>query len=111
MMVKGLSTSSNSQKPKIRKPHVKKPPTKLPPTSKSTPSTSPQPVIEVPPGNRKDVIERQILDLRLKLTEISKKIIDLDMENIMGSISNEEFEDKQKKLIELEGSVKSKIAE
>ncbi|MBN2154601.1 MAG: GTP-binding protein [Candidatus Lokiarchaeota archaeon] len=54
-------------------------------------------------------IGMQIMDLKLRLTDISKHIIDLDMENILGTISNEEFEQKQKKLEELEPSIKSQI--
>jgi small GTP-binding protein len=127
MMMKGLNPSSNN-KPKIKKPQFKTPPqqppripvTAPPPAlnlnhpidtlgqTQSVPNVTPQPTHNSPELKKED-IEREILDLKLKITGISKHIIDLDMENIMGSISNEEFEEKQKKLQALEDTIQEKI--
>ncbi|MHA1111888.1 MAG: ADP-ribosylation factor-like protein [Promethearchaeota archaeon] len=122
MMVKGLSSTSTTPKPRIKKPQIKKPPSSPPPPPAPNlqkpsppPSNSPIPSTTAPtsaykpPKLNKADVEREILDLKLKLTDISKHLIDLDMENIMGSISNDEFEEKQKKLQVLEKSIKEKI--
>ncbi len=127
MMVKGLSASSATPKPKIKKsvvvppsppqsaPVVIPPPVPelhkptAPPTNTAVPTPQPHTSTHQSPELRKEDIKQEILDLKLKLTDISKHIIDLDMENIMGTITNEEFEEKQKKLLALEKTIKEKI--
>lgn len=125
MMMKGLNTNSSTPKPKIKKPEISKPAalpssppqaqysTEIapPPSLNSGPSapTRSPPQIRQSPDLKREDLERQILDLKLKLTDISKYLIDLDMENIMGTLSNEDFEEKQKKLQVLEESVKEQI--
>ncbi|TFG20764.1 MAG: GTP-binding protein [Promethearchaeota archaeon] len=127
ILVKGLNSSSATPKPKIKKPvAVPPPPPQIdpvvtpqpalnsqkppaPPNNKPVPPPQPPPSTYQTPELNNEDLKREILDLKLKLTDISKHIIDLDMENIMGSISNEEFEEKQKKLQALEKTIKEKI--
>lgn len=96
--IASFTSSTSSTTPEIKR-LITQPPSSVPPAP-SPVSTSPR---------KKEEIEHQILDLKLKSTDISKKIIDLDMENIMGKISNAKFEDEQKKLQDLELSVKTEI--
>ncbi len=137
MMAKGLNAPSNKSKAPIKKPQIQKLPTVSPPSSISDsqePTITTQSIpklhppsshlsskseiqksepqsVQTSPELKKEDIEREILDLKLRLTDISKHLIDLDMQNIMGTITNEEFDDKQNKLLNLEKTIKEKIAD
>ncbi|MCP4764503.1 MAG: GTP-binding protein [archaeon] len=102
------------KKPTIKAPSLKTPEPEAPKIKKPAPSIQ-KPVVTVndsskgPEVSNSRQIEEQIMDLRIKMTNISKVLTDLEMENIMGSLSDDEYAQKTERLEELKKKLKLQI--
>jgi GTPase SAR1 family protein len=86
------------------------------PVPKSPPSELISPVVaEAPTGDKiltqKSEIEKSLMDLKIKLASISKMELDLEMKEISGDITSEEFEEKKNKMAKLKGNISKQIQE
>ena len=54
-------------------------------------------------------LNSQIMDLKIKITNVKKNIMDLEMENIMGNLSDNEFKQKTDKLKSMEKRLQDQI--
>jgi hypothetical protein len=102
------------QAPSIKKPSVKPPTIKVP--SKVEPQTDIDNQPEKSPTKPIKSRERQlrelnsqIMDLKIKITNTKKILMDLEMENIMGTLSDEDFKKKSERLEAIEKKIQTQI--
>ena len=70
------------------------------PTS-SIPLVSEKPIIEkpqAPSSESKISVENVRTDLKIKIANVNKNLLDLEMQNITGELSDENFDEKTKRL-------------
>jgi len=105
------STSAGSNVP----PPAPKP-NSQPPAPKPKPNSTSSPPPPVPQGaaveetsqTDKD-IEKLRTDIKVKIANINKKLLDLEMDNITGDLSDEEFEEKEARLKGLKEKMKKQL--
>lgn len=73
--------------------------------------TKSQDVIEIPQPtiNSSEKIKAQVIDLQIKISNVKNSIVDLEMKNIMGEVSDEEFKSKSERLKALTAQLEKQI--
>ncbi|MHA1341579.1 MAG: ADP-ribosylation factor-like protein [Promethearchaeota archaeon] len=82
-------------KPKTATPSAPTAPPKPKTAAPSAPTAPPAPQTKTIP---KEKIEAQIVELQIKISNIKSKLVDLEMQNVMGEISDEEYKEKEERL-------------
>ena len=94
------------------------PPPKAPPQiSIPKPLIQPTPAPTKPPtttvsdqaGTQKDELEKTLMDLKIKFANISKMELDLDMKELSGEITSEEFNEKSQKIKAIKENISKQI--
>ncbi|MHA1733166.1 MAG: ADP-ribosylation factor-like protein [Promethearchaeota archaeon] len=91
-----------------------------PPTQQAAPATPP---VTAPPSNafaaaapsasatQAQDIQSTVMDLKIKLANINKVLLDLELQNISGTLSDEDYEAKATRLEAMKGSIEGQIQE
>ncbi len=104
--------------PDSKKPPQPPAPPKAPPQpSIPKPLTQPTPVPTKPPtttvsdqeGTQKNELEKTLMDLKIKFANISKMELDLDIKEISGEITSEEFNKKSQKIKAIKANISKQI--
>jgi len=108
---------SKRPSPPMQIPQPPIPPKAPPQTSIPKPMTQPTPAKTKPPitiisdqgGTQKDELEKTLMDLKIKFANISKMELDLDMKEISGEITSEEFNEKSQKIKAIKENISKQI--
>jgi len=116
-MLKGMSSTGTT--PSIPTTNIPKPPptsptTQLPSQQQTTSAiqTNPMDALGITPEQHvspKEKIEAQIVELQIKASNIKSKLVDLEMQNVMGEISDEEYKNKEQRLKEILAKLEDQI--
>jgi small GTP-binding protein len=108
------TNEKNQQDPPILKPSIKSPIIKKPTeeehkidSDKNIDTSKPEDTKSHEKQKRE--IKSQILDLKIKITNTKKILMDLEMENIMGTLSDEDFKKKTERLEAIEKKIHAQI--
>ncbi len=93
------------------------PPKAPPQTSVPKPLTQPTPAPTEPPtttvrdqaGTQKNELEKTLMDLKIKFANIAKMELDLDMKELSGEITSEEFNKKSQKMKAIKENISKQI--
>ena len=108
---------SKKPSPPMQIPQPPTPPKAPPQTSVPKPLTQPTPAPTKPPtttisdqaGTQKDELKKTLMDLKIKFANISKMELDLDMKEISGEITSEEFNEKSQKMKAIKENISKQI--
>ena len=92
---------------------MKKTPKVESPTSQS-PLVSEKPILAKPQtttGEPKISAENVRTDLKIKIANVNKTLLDLEMQNITGELSDEDFDDKSRKLESVKNRLEDQLKE
>lgn len=82
-------------------------------TNTSPPVPKSSDIIDIPPPaptiNPSEKIKAQIVELQIKISNVKNSIVDLEMKNIMGEVSDEEFKTKSERLKALTTQLEKQI--